>query len=97
MNEAGKWAGMQSTMSVAGSVRWFDDPYSYDQAAQAGIAVIAVIENLRIAGPIRPQQPYSKEVLAVMGRIGRTAAETVLHGSERRLQRKDHAGKQRGE
>ena len=33
MHEAGKFAGLHSTMTVEGSLQWYDDPYAYDQAA----------------------------------------------------------------
>lgn len=77
MHEVGKLAGLHSTMTVEGSLQWYDDPYAYDQAARAGAAII---DWLRPHGTIKTQRPYSKDQQAVMSKTWRTMAQTVALG-----------------
>ncbi len=50
MRETGASAGFTSTHSLAGAANWPSDPYAFDQAVRA---VIAVLETLRPDGEIK--------------------------------------------
>jgi hypothetical protein len=77
MHETGKFAGLHSTMTVEGSLAWYDDPYAYDQAARAATAII---DWLRPHGAIKTQRSYSKDQQAVMIKTGRMIARSVALG-----------------
>jgi hypothetical protein len=78
MNEAGKFAGLHSTMTVEGSLQWYDDPYAYDHAA---CAATAIINWLRPDGnPKKTQRTYSKDQQAVMSKTWRMTAQSVALG-----------------
>jgi hypothetical protein len=77
MNEAGKFAGLHSTMTVEGSLQWYDDPFAYDHAARAATAII---DWLRPHGTIKTQRSYSKDQQAVMSKTWRVIAKSVALG-----------------
>lgn len=61
MHDAGSSSGFASTFTLEGSLNWFDDPYAFDQAAQAASRVI---EFLRPQGDIvEPKNhPYAADL-----------------------------------
>jgi len=77
MHETGKFAGLHSTMTVEGSLKWYDDPYAYDQAARAAAAII---DWLRPYGAIKTQRSYSKDQQTVMSKTWRMISESVALG-----------------